>query len=95
MITYAIIAFVFLVVFFFIASAVGTTRMLNRRRQMPCPVCQSILTVPRLSPFQRWKSELGIGSGQQPGFTLHCDRCSADFRFTTDFKLVGRMGERS
>ena len=95
MITYVIIAFAVLVLFFIIAGAVSTTRMLNRRRQMTCPECHSVLTVPRLSPFRRWKSELGIGGGQQPGFTLHCDHCSADYRFTTDFKLVGRMAEGS
>ncbi len=94
MIPYIVITFTVLVMCFIIAGAFGTTRMLNRRRQMTCPDCHALLSVPKFSPFHRLKSELGMGSGQQPGFTLRCDLCSADYRFTNDLKLVGRIADK-
>src|SRR5688500_18859733 len=95
MITYVIVGFLILFLFLIVAGAISTTRILNRTRQMVCPECRALLTVPPQSPFRRWKSELGIGSHRPPGFTLHCDHCSADYRFTTDFQLVGRIPQEA
>ena len=70
----------------FIVWAIRFSRMLERRRRIPCPSCNNILSVSKFSPH-----DLRVGPDQKLGFTLHCDYCSSDYRFTPDCQLVGRV----
>ena len=90
MITYVILGFCALFLAFVIANTIAITRTLNRRRQLTCPDCHAVLTVPSISPL-----DLCFGGKSKPGFTLHCAHCSADYRFTFDCQLVGRVAPSS
>jgi uncharacterized protein YbaR (Trm112 family) len=76
-----------------VMCAISTVRMLNRRDQLTCPDCHGRLVALRLSPFRRWKSQLGFEGGlaNKPGFTLRCEHCSVVYRFSPDCRLVGRV----
>ncbi len=90
MITYVILGFCALFFAFVIANTIAIVRTLNRRRQLSCPACHAVFTVPKISPL-----DLCFGRKPKPGFTLHCDHCSTDYRFTFDCQLVGRAARSS
>ena len=71
-------------------------RKLKRLRQLTCPDCHTSFVVPGLTAVRQWMDLDGESAKhKQSGFSLHCDRCSADYRFTDRFELVGRAAEKS
>jgi hypothetical protein len=74
-----------------IALRISGSRKLTRIRQLVCPDCQNNFAVPSLSGIRLWLDfDVYTGKSGRSGFTLRCDRCAADYRFTDGFELIGR-----
>ena len=86
----------FLILGTVVALRISGARKLKRMRQLTCPDCHTSFTVPSLATVRQWMDfDVETGRQTQSGFALHCDRCSADYRFTDGFQLVGRAEQKS
>jgi hypothetical protein len=67
---------------------------LRRMRSLACPDCHQPFSVPSILGVKRW---MEVAPGTSPssrfGFYLHCPRCAADYRFTNDFRLLGKVND--
>lgn len=73
-----------------IALRLSGSRKLARMRQLVCPECHKNFAVPSLTGVRHWLDfEADTGKSGRSGFTLHCERCAADYRFTDNFELLG------
>jgi hypothetical protein len=89
----AVPALILLVVVFL---RIGGARKLKRKRQLTCPDCHTKFVVPSLTAVRRWMDfDPESGKHTQSGFSLHCDKCSADYRFTDSFEMVGQAREKT
>jgi hypothetical protein len=80
-----ILPFAILGILLAIAAAFWTAgaAKLKRLRALHCPSCQRPFTVPNLGQVKRWMTvSMDKNQSSSSGFTLHCEKCSADFRFT-------------
>ena len=74
-----------------IALRISGARKLARMRQLTCPECQDNFVVPSLTDVRHWLDfDLNTGKSGRSGFSLRCQRCEAEFRFTDRFEFVGR-----
>ena len=80
----------------FIVMRATAARKLRRMRQLTCPDCHTSFTVPGLATARLWMDfDVDGGKHARSGFSLRCDRCSADYRFTDSFQFVGRAEQKS
>jgi hypothetical protein len=78
-----------------IALRVSGSRKLTRMRQLACPDCRTAFAVPSLTAVRHWMDfDVDTGKTGRSGFTLRCQRCSADYRFTDSFEFVGREEQK-
>ena len=70
---------------------------LRRMRALTCPRCHAPFNVPSTVSVKRWMEFTPDAQRPQTrtGFTLHCSRCSADYRFTDDCHLLDPTGDSS
>ena len=85
---FAIVGILFAIAVAFWAAGVAK---LKRLRALRCPTCQRPFPVPNLGQVKRWMTvSMDKGSVSSSGFTLHCEQCSADFRFTDSLEPIDR-----
>jgi RNase P subunit RPR2 len=70
-------------------------RKLRRMRQLTCPDCHTSFVVPSLAAARLWMDfDVATGKHTRSGFSLRCECCSADYRFTDSFQFVGRAEQK-
>ena len=75
---------------------VSGSRKLARMRQLSCPECHTTFVVPSLTAVRRWMDfDVDSGASKRSGFSLRCEHCAADYRFTERCQFVGRDEQRS
>ena len=75
---------------------VSGSRKLKRMRELTCPACHTAFGVPSLTAIRRWMDfDVKSGASRRSGFTLYCERCGTNYRFTEQFELLGRDEQRS